>query len=376
MNIKKELIKKYITPLKESDYVGVEIELPIVNTCYPYIVNSEIIQQLFDKFLHKNFQILNFDNNKNIIAIKNTKNNDIISLEYSVNTIELSLSKEMNIFNLQKKFVLYYQFINQFLSKFNYMVCCEGINPHYRYINCSCLNQDRYKIIEKILLKEKNKLFSQFCAYCCSIQTHINTSKDKIIDIMNMLTLVEETKSNMFANSYMKETHLKNSRKFLWETSNFGPLNTGKNRLYNSLDDLISDYLGRSIFYIKRNNKFYLLKKKTSLNDYFCMNKVIVTDDLNHEILVSPKLEDFTTFRSYKSIEITRYGTLEIRTDCTPKYEDIFRLVAFNVGICRNYEAILFYINKNHKITEKQLLKFAILGLKKRGYKEESLLEV
>ena len=62
MNIQKELIKKYITPLKESDYVGVEIELPIVNTCYPYIVNSEIIQQLFDELLHKNFQILNFDN--------------------------------------------------------------------------------------------------------------------------------------------------------------------------------------------------------------------------------------------------------------------------------------------------------------------------
>ena len=45
MNIQKELIKKYITPLKESDYVGVEIELPIVNTCYPYIVNSEMANQ-------------------------------------------------------------------------------------------------------------------------------------------------------------------------------------------------------------------------------------------------------------------------------------------------------------------------------------------
>ena len=39
-------------------------------------------------------------------------------------------------------------------------------------------------------------------------------------------------------------------------------------------------------------------------------------------------------------------------------------------------QALKQFFNKNHKITEKQLLKFAILGLKKRGYKEESLLEV
>ena len=179
----------------------------------------------------------------------------------------------------------------------------------------------------------------------------------------------------MFSNSYMKETKLKNSRKFLWENSNFKPLNVGKNKIYTSLDDLINDYMNRNIFYVLRNNHFLLLNEKLPLNQFFNKSKVMVYNELSKKQFIVPSIDDFKNFRSYKSVELTRYGTLEIRTDCTQKFDEIFKLVAFNVGICRNYEQILQHISKYNGISKQQLMKHAIIGLEKRGYGEECFLK-
>lgn len=377
MDIKQYFIENYINKFSENDYIGIEIEMPIINLSYPYVVNGKVIEGLFLTFLdNKEFKIENCDNEKNIISIKNTKTNDTISLEYSLNTIELSLGKELLIDRLKEKFDFYYNIIKRYLQKYRYEIYCGGINPNYHYIDKTCLNQDRYKVIERLLTNNSNSdLYNQFCSYCCSIQTHINTSKNNIVNLINMLSKVENNKMEIFSNSYMKETNLKNSRKYLWENSNFGPLNIGTNPNYNNLEDLLNDYSKRNLFFVERNNKYLLLNVKQPLNKYLDKKKVKATDGYGKAHYVVPSYSDLDNFRSYRSVELTKYGTLEIRSDCTQSKGNIFRLIAFNVGICKNYLEILKYLDMNKKITNERLIEFCIKGLKLRNFGEEKYME-
>lgn len=378
MEIKQYFIENYINKFSENDYIGVEIEMPIINLNSPYIVNSKVIEGLFSTFLdNEEFKIENYDNEKNIISIKNIKTNDTVSLEYSFNTIELSLGKELLIDRLKEKFDFYYNIIKQYLEKYGYEIYCGGINPNYHYIDKTCLNQDRYKVIERLLTNSSNSdLYNQFCSYCCSIQTHINTSKDNIVNLINMLSKVENNKMEIFSNSYMKETNLKNSRKYLWENSNFGPLNIGTNSNYNNLEDLLNDYSKRNLFFVERNNKYLLLNAKQPLNKYLDKKRVKATDEYGKTSYVVPSYSDLDNFRSYRSVELTKYGTLEIRSDCTQSKENIFKLIAFNVGICKNHLEILKYLDMNKKITNERLIEFCIKGLKMRNFGEEKYMEV
>ena len=378
MEIKQYFIENYINKFSENDYIGVEIEMPIINLNSPYIVNSKVIEGLFSTFLdNEEFKIENYDNEKNIISIKNIKTNDTVSLEYSFNTIELSLGKELLIDRLKEKFDFYYNFIKQYLEKYEYEIHCGGINPNYHYIDKTGLNQDRYKVIERLLTNSSNSdLYNQFCSYCCSIQTHINTSKDNIVNLINMLSKVENNKMEIFSNSYMKETNLKNSRKYLWENSNFGPLNIGTNPNYNNLEDLLNDYSKRNLFFVERNNKYLLLNAKQPLNKYLDKKRVKATDEYGKTCYVVPSYSDLDNFRSYRSVELTKYGTLEIRSDCTQSKENIFKLIAFNVGVCKNHLEILKYLDMNKKITNERLVEFCIKGLKMRNFGEEKYMEV
>lgn len=378
MEIKQYFIENYINKFGENDYIGVEIEMPIINLNSPYIVNSKVIEGLFSTFLdNEEFKIENYDNEKNIISIKNIKTNDTVSLEYSFNTIELSLGKELLIDRLKEKFDFYYNIIKQYLEKYGYEIYCGGINPNYHYIDKTCLNQDRYKVIERLLTNiSKSDLYNQFCSYCCSIQTHINTSKNNIVNLINMLSKVENNKMEIFSNSYMKETNLKNSRKYLWENSNFGPLNIGTNPNYNNLEDLLNDYSKRNLFFVERNNKYLLLNAKQPLNKYLDKKRVKATDGYGKTCYVVPSYSDLDNFRSYRSVELTKYGTLEIRSDCTQSKENIFKLIAFNVGICKNHLEILKYLDMNKKITNERLIEFCIKGLKMRNFGEEKYMEV
>lgn len=375
-NEKDYLDKHFFDKVNKSDYVGVEIEMPIVNLTYPHKVDMKIIQKLFLFFLSDDFETSSYDNENNIIAIKNTKNGDTISLEYSVNTLEFSLNKELSIYRLKDKFFNYYDKTNTFLKIYNYKLHDGGINPYYRKIDRECLNQNRYRAIERLLNNKYNKLLSQFCAYCCSIQTHVNVSVDNLVNVMNMFTRIEDKKSKIFGNSYMDEVNLKNSRSYIWGKCNFGPLNNGKNRIYKDLNDLKNDYLNRNLFYVERNGKYLLFNEKQKLSKYLDNKEIDATDEKLKPVKVKPNINDLDNFRSYKSVELTRYGTLEIRTDCTQKINNIFKVVAFNVGVSKKSSEILKYLREHKSISNKKLFEYAIKGLKERNKDEEELMEV
>ena len=260
----------------------------------------------------------------------------------------------------------------------------EYINNHINNVELDdVMYSKEFSDFGNVTYTEKNRAVvkvqdgcNQFCSYCCSIQTHINTSKDSIVNLINMLSKVENNKMEIFSNSYMKETNLKNSRKYLWENSNFGPLNIGTNPNYNNLEDLLNDYSKRNLFFVERNNKYLLLNAKQPLNKYLDKKRVKATDEYGKTCYVVPSYSDLDNFRSYRSVELTKYGTLEIRSDCTQSKENIFKLIAFNVGVCKNHLEILKYLDMNKKITNERLVEFCIKGLKMRNFGEEKYMEV
>ena len=147
-------------------------------------------------------------------------------------------------------------------------------------------------------------------------------------------------------------------------------------RHYNNLDDLLNDYSKRNLFFVERNNKYLLLNAKQPLNKYLDKKRVKATDEYGKTCYVVPSYSDLDNFRSYRSVELTKYGTLEIRSDCTQSKENIFKLIAFNVGVCKNHLEILKYLDMNKKITNERLVEFCIKGLKMRNFGEEKYMEV
>lgn len=392
----KEMFSKFnITSPKT---IGVEIELPIVSIEEQRIEMSNM-QKLF-KFLIDNegFVAEKKDNRGNIILISNKNNGDKISLEYSENTIELSLKEDYNIYNIKSRFEQYTKNIQGYINKFNYTLQGKGINPNYNTINRACLDDDRYLIIEKILTKANNNksIFNEFCSYICSIQTHLTPSIYELVEVINVFSCLEWVKSILFSNSYMKEIKSNLSRDYLWEISNFGKLNTGTNIIYKSLEELINDYSNRNLHYIERDKKFYIIESQ-SLNNYFNKSKVLGTDINDNTKYFIPNEEDIKSFRSYKNVEVTKRGTIEIRSDCTQSIDDIFEVIAFNVGVFENYKKIYNLVEKygfkddvierrkikniNPEINEKEkffindVIKLVYEGLMNRGNKEENLLK-
>ena len=369
--VRDNFVETYIQKMKETPYVGVEIEMPIINNQYPYQIDKKIINGLFELLTRKSFVPISFDNENDCIAVRHKDRGDVISLEYSLNTLELSLSKEDSIFKLEEKFYEYYSICSTYFLQYMYSLEGEGINPNYHQINMDCLNQDRYLSIERLLTKEKKGLEGNYCAYCCSVQTHLNIEKSKLVDVFNMLTRIEKIKSFVFANSYMIETNLRDSRNFLWKNSNFGPNNSGTNPIFHTIDDLIDDYLGRDLFFVERDADYLIFKEKQRLSEYFHKTSVEAINRKGESVIVTPNVNDFMNFRSYRSVEITRYGTVEIRTDCTQSISRIFPMVAFNVGIVNKAKEINIFIQENREIDFRKLSEFAISGLKCRNKGEE-----
>lgn len=399
-NVKELLVKERFSKFEKISpkTIGVEIELPIINKNHNCIEMSNI-QELFEFLIDElDFIVEKKDNQGNVILLINENNGDKISLEYSENTIEISLKEDYNLYNLKSRFEKYVHFIQKELNKFNYELQGKGINPNFKNINRNCLDDDRYLIIQKILTKpNKNKsIYNEFCAYICSIQTHLTPSIEDLVNVINVFSCIEWVKSILFSNSYIEELHSNLARDYLWEASNFGKQNTGTNMIYMNLDDLISDYCKRKLHYIEREKRFYMIESQ-SLETFFNKTKILGTDINDNERLFVPDAEDIKSFRSYKNVEVTTRGTLEIRSDCTQNIDDIFEVIAFNVGIFEKHKEINDLVKKygfedniikrrkrknvNPKINENEkafiikLIEIVYEGLRSRGKKEEDLIK-
>ena len=96
--VRQQLYKRYIEPTKKvrNEYIGVEIEIPIVNL-NKKAVDFEIIHTITDIFLKRfNFDATGIDDEGHIYSATNTENGDILSYDCSYNNLEFSFGNKTN----------------------------------------------------------------------------------------------------------------------------------------------------------------------------------------------------------------------------------------------------------------------------------------
>ena len=133
---------------------------------------------------------------------------------------------------------------------------------------------------------------------------------------------------------------------------------------FKTNDDVVDYFVKKGIFNRKRNGKYEVFEP-VGIEEYFAREDA-EEDDINF-------------YLSFKNVELTRRGTLEIRSDCAQPFEAAFAPAAFNLGIAFNMykaESILLDFFKKNSITKTntQLRNEIIEG--KADLEDESLYEL
>ena len=325
----KEVIKKrFITPLlsKKTENIGVELEFPMLNLAKKPIEQS-VALSLLEMFLQSGFNIEDTDSFGNPAFITN-EYGDCISFDNSYNNIEFSMNYSNNLLNIKERFYTYLIMAQQFLKPKGYTITGMGTNPYKNYISQSHVSYPVYNMVDEYLHKFSNKnthKYPDFPSYLSSVQTHLDICPEDLPKTATLFAKIDFLRGLLFSNS--PDFYFGNIlcyRDSLWHDSAFGicKTNTGAvDEEYTSLDDIADSFYERHMFNCKKDGKyhtFYPIKVK----EYF---------ETNND-------EDIECFLSFRHIEITCRGTLEIRSDCSQPLKEAFLPPAFNLGIANNID--------------------------------------
>ena len=143
------LYDRYIRPTeqKRGNYIGVEIEMPIVNLNNE-AVDFEVIHQLTAVFLeHFAFVPVGFDEAGHIYSAVNKENGDVFSYDCSYNNMEFSFGKEETLHEIHRRFLIYYDFVQAYFEPFHYTLTGMGINPNRKINHNLPIENGRYKML-------------------------------------------------------------------------------------------------------------------------------------------------------------------------------------------------------------------------------------
>ena len=326
MNCEKIIYNRFILPFlnKKTGIIGCELEFPMLNLSKRPI-DKKIALGLLNYFLENEFTVDETDTLKNPAFIVN-KYGDCISFDNSYNNIEFSMNYGDNLIDIKNRFYFYFKKANNFLEKYNYIITGFGTNPYKKYINQCHVSYPVYNMVDEYLHKfdcELTHSYPDFPAYLSSVQTHLDIDIDDLPKTATLFAKTDFLRGILFSNSpdfeFGKTLCF---RDYLWQKSAFGlcSKNTGAvDEEYKTIDDIKKSFYKRSIFNNIRDNKYYTFYP-IWLDQYFEKN---------------PE-SDINQFLSFRNIEITYRGTLEIRSDCTQPVYDAFAPPAFNLGIAIN----------------------------------------
>lgn len=420
--VRQQLYKRYIEPTKKprKEYIGVEIEIPIVNL-NKEAVDFEIVHSITDIFLSKfNFESTCIDDEGNVYSAVNSENGDILSYDCSYNNLEFSFGKEKNLYIIQKRFAEYYTFLQNELHKFNYTLTGMGVNPYRKYNHNIPIPNGRYRMLFHHLNSYMNYLnlplyfhnYPEYGTFSSASQVQLDISYDKLPIALNTFSKLEPVKALLFSNSVLLDEHeeILCCRDMFWENSTHGinPHNIG---MYDcelsSVDDPLSYIETTSIYCVERGDK-YINFAPIKITDYFSRSTIqgeYFDNGEYKEIIFEPRLEDLEYLRTFKFEDLTYRGTIEFRSVCCQPIKDSMTVAAFHLGLMNNLDNLselmendsviyhhgynatelrkLFvkvtlpdlFDNENTYSLAKQVLDLAYEGLAQRGFDEEKLLQ-
>lgn len=419
--IDKAIYDKYIEPTKEKRcrYIGVEIEMPVVNL-NKEPVNEEIIFEMSGAFLKRfGFEAVGFDVHGNINSMLDKVTGDDLSFDCSYSNLELSFGKADNLFEIKKRFETYYMFINDFFSKYNYTLTGMGINPYYNINHNKPIENERYRMLYHHLhtYKKHNDKTDivfhnrpDFGTFTSASQVQIDVHYDDLIDVINTFERLEPYKALIFSNSVLSEQpDLLCARNMLWERSmqGYNPRNIGMfDYSLESVSDLIEYIKSTSIYCAMRGGK-YVNFTPVPINEYFKLDSVMgeyFDGEKYRDIEITPDISDLKYLRTFKFEDLTFRGTIEFRSSCCQPVCDSMTVAAFHIGLIENIPRLKSILERDRviysqgnspaelqrafsyrdipsfadkKMLSKMLisiLDLASIGLKSRGYGEEIFL--
>ena len=315
---------------KTSKNIGVELEFPLLNA-NGGDVDKKVAKRLIDHFINKGFSPVLFGDSGEPLFIENA-DGDTLSFDNSYNNFEFSMNYGENLSKIADRFYKLLSDVQDFLGKNGHYLVGRGTNPNKKNITSNRVDFSTYKMVADYLTKfpGEHKL-NDFPAYLSSVQTHLDASLENLPKAYTTFAMLDFVRALLFSNSpdFDGKGYIC-YRDYLWEKSGFGICQniTGKvDESFDTLADLEDYFLEKGMFNRIRNGKYEVFAP-VNIKEYF--------EDEKHQA----KAEDIECYLSFKNVEITSRGTLEVRSDCAQSFENAFAPPAFNLGVMEGLDEI------------------------------------
>ena len=361
--ILEQLQKRYIEPTKtkRGNYIGVEIEMPIVNR-NKQAVDFDIVHRSADEFIkHFDFEPSGIDDNGYIYAAQSKSNGDIMSFDCSYNNLELSFGKEKNLHEIDRRFRLYHGCFAEFFKEYNYILTGMGINPYHDYNHNVPIENGRYRMLFHHLHSYKNyhlpmyfHEYPDYGTFSSASQVQLDVEYDKLPETINTFTKLEPIKALLFNNSVLlgENNHLHCCRDMFWENSTHGinPHNIGMFEYEISSNDELLKYIATTSIYCVEREEKYINFVPVNIVEY--LNRDFVEGEYfdgkeYQKIKFKPEIDDLKYLRTFKFEDLTFRGTIEFRSVCCQPLGDAMCVAAFHIGLMENTEKLGEILDKD-----------------------------
>ena len=352
---KQLLFDRFIKPTinNQNNYIGVEIEMPILNLDKKP-VNFEIVHNITEKFIeHFDFLPVGIDEDGNIYSAKSSQNSDILSYDCSYNNLELSFGKEDNLFEIQKRFDVYYRYLQEIFRLYNYTLTGMGVNPYRVYNKNEPIPNGRYRMLYHHLssypmygnLPMYFHSYPKFGMFSSASQVQLDANYNDLPRLINVFSELEPIKAVLFSNSVLTGDHEEYicCRDIFWENSTHGinPHNIGMyNQKFENVEEIVNYISTTSIYCVERDGK-YINFSPILFSDYLKLEGIVgeyYENGRYRKILVQPSVYDIEYLRTFKFEDITYRGTIEFRSVCCQPISDSMVVAAFHLGIKNNLD--------------------------------------
>jgi gamma-glutamylcysteine synthetase len=374
---------------KKLGNVGVELEFPLVNL-KKESVDENVARGVFEHFLKRGFEV-EIEEHGVVYFISN-KDGDCLSFDNSYNNFEFAMNYGDDLLKMSERFYALLKEAQSYFLAHNHSLVGLGTNPFKKYTKKLHVDFSTYNMVDEYLHKYGDKTpFPDFPAYLSSAQTHLDVPLDMLPRAYSLFAKIDFVRGMIFSNSPdFGFEGLICCRDYLWEQSAFSlcPNITGKvDGEFKNTDDIVQYIASKGMFNRIRDGKYEIFSP-VSMREYFAREDA--------------KENDIDFYLSFKNVEITRRGTLEIRSDCQQPFGENFAPAAFNTGILNNMDDAEECLNaflsenrieKSNTVLREEVVKgeyiadegelyillsdmctIASDGLKKRGKGEEKLL--
>ncbi len=342
-----EIVKnRFIAPFEKKSLgnVGVELEFPLLNMAKAP-VGKDVAVGLLDYFCENGFATEETDLGGGNAFIINA-DGDTLSFDNSYNNFEFAMRYGGDLCAIAHRFYRLHAMAAAYLGRHNYLLAGMGTNPFKPYIDQAHVDYPIYNFVDGFLHAfPARHAFPDFPAYLSSVQTHLDIPLDDLPFAASLFARLDFVRAALFSNSPSWDGDgTLCYRDFLWEGSAFP--NTGKvDAVFGGVDDIIGSFLERKMFCRMRGGKYEAFTP-VLLRDYF--------DGEN--------AGDIAYFLSFRNIEITARGTLEVRSDCAQPIAEAFAPPAFSLGIAHNMRAAQAVLDSYALSEPTSVLRDAVVG--------------